>query len=157
MIARWYTGLAVAGALSAGLLAGCSSGTSTTAGSISTSTPKSAMSTSTNASTSAACKSAADLKASILGLKDTKASGGTSAVSAQVTKIKQDLNTLKADSKGQFTTQSTELSNALNKLTSSLDAAKANPNAGTLSALATAAGTVVTTGTSLVTAVQNTC
>jgi len=115
------------------------------------------MSTPTNASTSAVCKSAADLKASITGLKDINVSGGTSAVSAQVTKIKQDLQTLKTDAHGEFSTQVDALSSALSKLTSSLDAAKASLNAGTVSALASAAGSVVTTGTSLVTAVQNTC
>ena len=83
--------------------------------------------------------------------------GGTSALSDQVTKIKQNLNTLKADAHGEFTAQVTALSNALNKLTSSLNAAKASLNAGTISAVTTAAGSVVTAGTSLVTAVQNTC
>ena len=116
------------------------------------------MSTPTNASTSAVCKSAADLKASITGLKDINIrANGTSAISAQVTKIKQGLNTLTTDAKGEFSTQTTDLSNALSKLTSSLDAAKASLNAGTISALASAAGSVVTAGTSLVTAVQNTC
>jgi hypothetical protein len=116
------------------------------------------MSTPTNASTSAVCKSAADLKASITGLKDINIrANGTSAISSQVTKIKQDLGTLKTDAHGEFSPQVDALSNALNKLTSSLDAAKASLNAGTLSALASAAGSVVTAGTSLVTAVTNTC
>jgi hypothetical protein len=103
------------------------------------------------------CKSAANLKASIKGLKDVNASGGTAALSAQVTKIKQDLDALKADAHGQFTTQVDALSSALSKLTSSLDAAKATMNASTVSVLASAAGSVVTAGTSLVTAVQHTC
>jgi uncharacterized phage infection (PIP) family protein YhgE len=116
------------------------------------------MSTPTNASTSAVCKSAADLKASITGLKDINIrANGTSAISSQVTKIKQDLGTLKTDAHGEFSTQVDALSSALSKLTSSLDAAKASLNAGTLSALASAAGSAVTAGTSLVTAVQNTC
>jgi len=125
MIARWCSGLTVACALSAGLLAGCSSSTSTITSSSNTSTPKSAMSTPTNASTSAVCKSAADLKASITGLKDINIrANGTSAISSQVTKIKQDLGTLKTDAHGEFSTQVDALSSALSKLTSSLDAAK---------------------------------
>jgi soluble cytochrome b562 len=116
------------------------------------------MSTPTSTSTSALCTSAADLKASITGLKDINiTANGTSAVSAQVTKIKQALGTLTTAAKGEFSTQITDLSSALSKLTSSLDAAKASLNAGTLSALASAAGTVVSSGTSLVTAVSNTC
>jgi hypothetical protein len=104
------------------------------------------------------CKSAADLKASIAGLKDINVrANGTSAISDQVTKIQQNLGTLKADAQGEFSAQTTGLSNALSKLSSSLDAARANLNAGTLSALASAAGTVVTEGTRLVTAVTNTC
>ena len=158
MIARWCSGLAVACALSAGLLAGCSSSSSTVTSSSNTSTPKSSMPASAGTSTSALCKSAADLKASITGLKDINIrANGTSAVSAQFTKIQQDFNTLKADAHGQFAAPVNALSSALSKLGSSLDAAKASLNAGTLSALASAAGTVGTAGTNLVTAVSHTC
>ncbi len=109
-------------------------------------------------SQSVVCKSAQDLKASVTGLKDVNISAnGTSAVSGQFTKIKQDFNTLKADAKGQYSTQADALSGALGKLGSSLDSAKASLNAGTLSAVASAAGTVVTAGTNLVTAISNTC
>jgi hypothetical protein len=104
------------------------------------------------------CKSAADLKASITGLKDINIrANGTSAVSAQFTKIEQAFNALKADAQGQFSPQVNALSSALDKLGSSLNAAKASLNAGTLTALASAAGSVVTAGTNLVTAVSNTC
>ena len=82
-------------------------------------------------STAAVCKSADNLKASIKGLKDINiTANGTSAVSAQFTKIKQDFNTLKADAKGQYSPQVNALSGALDKLGSSLDAAKASLNAG---------------------------
>ena len=104
------------------------------------------------------CKSAASLKASIAGLKDINVTAnGTSAISAQVTKIKQDLGTLKTSAQGQYSAQTTGLSNALSTLSSSLDAAKASPSAGTLGALVSAVGAVVTAGTNLVTAVTNTC
>ena len=54
-------------------------------------------------SQSVVCKSAENLKASVTGLKDVNISAnGTSAVSDQFTKIKQDFNTLKADAKGQY-------------------------------------------------------
>jgi len=104
------------------------------------------------------CKGAEELKASITGLKNVNImASGTSAVSAQVTKIRQDFDTLKADATGQYSPQADALSSALDKLGASLDAAKASPNAGTLSAVASAAGSVVTAGTNLVTAVSSTC
>jgi soluble cytochrome b562 len=155
MIARGCSGLTAACVLSAAaFLAGCSS--STTATSAATGIVNGASASAS--SKSAACKSAEDLKASITGLKDVNIRAeGTSAVSAQVTKIKQDFDSLKANAKGQFSAQVTDLSTALDKLTASLDAAKASLNAGTLSALASAAGSVVTAGTNLVNAVAHTC
>jgi len=150
MIARWCGGLTVACVLSAAaFLAGCSSSTTTYNG------VSSSMSA---ASKSAVCKSVDDLKASITALKDVNiTANGTSAVSDQFTKIKQDFATLNADAQGQYTPQVNALSSALDKLSASLDAAKASPNAGTLAALASAAGAVVTAGTNLVTAVSYTC
>lgn len=151
MIAKWCSGLTAACVLSAAaFLAGCSSSTRTVSG-----TPVTVSSAGVK---SAVCKSADNLKASITGLKDVNIRvNGTSAVSAQVTKIKQDFDALKTDAKGQFSAQVTGLSNALNTLESKLNEAKASPNAGTLSALASAAGSVVTAGTSLVTAVTSAC
>jgi uncharacterized lipoprotein YmbA len=149
MIARWCSGLTAACVLSAACLAGCSSSTTTYNG----------VSSSMSAgSKSVVCQSADDLKASIAGLRDVNIRvNGTSAVSEQFTKVKQDFNALKADAQGQYSAQVNALSSALDKLSASLDAAKASLNAGTLSALASAAGAVVTAGTNLVTAVSHTC
>jgi len=150
MIARWYSGLAAACVLiAAAFLAGCNNSYTTT-----TSGPA----TTSSAGTSAVCQSVQRLKASIAGLKDVNiTANGTSAVSAQFTKIKQDFNAVKANAKGQFQPQVNALSGAMDTLGSSLNAAKASVNAGTLSALASAAGSVVTAGTNLVTAVSSTC
>lgn len=158
MIARWCSGLTVACVLSAAaFLAGCSSSTTSGVSYGGTSTAAGARASATASSTLTVCKSADNLKASITGLKDVNVSGGTSAVSDQVTKIKRDLNALKADAHGEFTTQTDALSSALNKLTSSLNAAKASVNAGTVSAVVSAAESVVTAGTNLQTAIQHTC
>ena len=93
-----------------------------------------------------------------MGLKDINIkANGTSAVSAQLTKIQQQFNVVRSDAHGQFSPQITSMSNALSTLGSSLSAARANVNSGTLSALALAAGAVVTAGNSLVSAVTNTC
>jgi hypothetical protein len=98
----------------------------------------------------------ADLKASLQDLKnvDIKANG-LSAVSGDLTKIKQELTTLKTEAHGNYSTQINALSDALSGLSSSFDAAKANPNSGTLATLATSAKTVVTVGNNLVTAVTS--
>jgi hypothetical protein len=98
------------------------------------------------------------LKDDVVGLKDINIrANGTSAVSDQLTKIQQQLDVVKSDAHGQFSTQITDLQNALSKLGSSVTAAKDNLNGGTLTTLASAAGSVVTTGNSLVSAVSHTC
>jgi hypothetical protein len=98
------------------------------------------------------------LKNDIAGLKDINIrASGLSAVSAQLTKIEQQFSKVKSDVQGQYQTQVDAMSNALAKLKTSLDDAASNLNGGTLAAVAAAAGSVVTAGTSLVTAVSNTC
>jgi hypothetical protein len=98
------------------------------------------------------------LKDDIVGLKDINIrANGTSAVSAQLTKIQQQFDVIRSDAHGQFSPQITSMSNALSTLSSSLSAARANVNSGTLSALALAAGSVVTAGNSLISAVTSTC
>jgi len=82
---------------------------------------------------------------------------GLSAISDQITKIKQQLQTLKTDAKGQYDTQINDLTNALNSLSTSFDAAKASPSVSALVTLASSAKTVITTGQNLVTEVSGTC
>jgi hypothetical protein len=82
---------------------------------------------------------------------------GLSAVSDQITKIKQQLQTLKTDAKGQYDTQINDLTNALNSLSSSFDAARASPSVSTLATLASSVPAVITAGQNLVTAVSGTC
>ena len=82
---------------------------------------------------------------------------GISAVSAQLTKIQDELKTVKANAGNHYSTQITDLSNALTGLGSSLTAARESLNAGTLTAVASAVGAVVTAGNNLVSAVSSTC
>ena len=82
---------------------------------------------------------------------------GLSAISDQITKIKQQLQTLKNDAKGQYATQIDALTSALNSLSSSFDAAQASPSVSTLATLASSVPAVITAGQNLVTAVSNTC
>ena len=82
---------------------------------------------------------------------------GLSAISGQITKIKQQLQTLKTHAKGQYDTQINDLTNALNSLSSSFDAARTNPSILTLATLAGSVPAVITAGQNLVTAVSGTC
>ena len=82
---------------------------------------------------------------------------GLSAISDQITKIKQQLQTLKTDAKGQYDTQVNDLTNALNSLSSSFDAARASPSVSTLATLASSVPAVITAGQNLVTEVSGTC
>lgn len=148
MIAQRCTGFAAACVVVVSFAAGCSSGT--------TSAPASA---SVSASAKAAvCQSAADLKKSVIGLKDTDiTAGGLTAIQDQLAAIEQQFHKFKNDAKGQYAPQTDALSSALSTLSSNLRAAKASPDAGTLSAVAAAAVSVVTAGKNLATAVTNTC
>lgn len=86
-----------------------------------------------------------------------RCTGLTAACAVAAAKIQQQLNTVKTDAHGQYSTQITDLSNALHGLSSSLTAAKDNLNSRTLGALAASTGAVVTAGSSLVSAVSKTC
>lgn len=117
-----------------------------------------ALLTACSGSKPAVCTDAANLKTSVQDLKNVNVrENGVSAVSDQLSKIQQQFSTLKTDAKGQYSTQIDDLSKALSSLSSSVTAAKGNVNTGTLSAVAAAAGSVVSAGNNLVTAVSNTC
>jgi methanogenic corrinoid protein MtbC1 len=155
MIAQRCTGLAAACVVVASFAAGCSSSSATSAPA---STSASAKASASASAKTAVCQSAADLKTSVTGLKDTNiTANGLSAIQDQLTKIEQQFQKFMADAKGQFKPQTDAMSSALSTLTSSLDAAKSNPNAGTLATVASSALSVVTAGKNLVTAVTNTC
>jgi capsule polysaccharide export protein KpsE/RkpR len=91
-------------------------------------------------------------------LKNTNVrANGISAISDQANKIKQQLSMLKSAAAGQYSPQINAMSTALSGLGTSLDAAKSNLNGGTLTAVASSAGTVVTAGNNLVTTVSHSC
>ena len=100
----------------------------------------------------------ANLKASVQKLESADVmANGLSAISGELTKIKQQLQTLKADARGKFSAQITDLSKALSGTKSSLSSATANANAETLTALAKSIGSVVTAANNLIMAVSSTC
>jgi len=144
--------LTAACVVTAALVTGCSSSSSPSNDSTTTSTGTS------TGSNSAVCSDIANLKASIQDLKNVSITqNGLSAISDQITKIKQQLQTLKNDAKGQYDTQINDLTNALNSLSSSFDAARTNPSILTLATLAGSVPAVITAGQNLVTAVSGTC
>jgi len=144
--------LTAACVVTAALVTGCSSSSSPSNGSTTTSTDTS------TGSNSAVCSDIANLKASIQDLKNVSITqNGLSAISDQITKIKQQLQTLKNDAKGQYDTQINDLTNALNSLSSNFDAARASPSVSTLATLASSVPAVITAGQNLVTAVSSTC
>ena len=145
--------LAAACAVTAVLVTGCS----TSSSSSSSPSPSASASTSTS-SNSTLCTDVNNLKASIQGLKDVSiTANGLSAISDQITKIKQQLQTFQNDAKGQYAGEVTNLMNALNGLSSSFDAAKASPSLSTLATLASSAKTAITAGQQLISAVSSTC
>ena len=152
---RWSafgTRLAAACVVTAVLVTGCSTTSSSSSPSASTNT-----STSTS-SNSTLCTDLDNLKASIQGLKDVSiTTNGLSAISDQITKIKQQLQTFQNDAKGQYAGEVSNLMNALNGLSSSFDAAKASPSLSTLATLASSAKTAITAGQQLISAVSSTC
>jgi len=134
--------------MSAALLAACSSST----------TSSGASGSASGSAQPAVCKTVNDLKASLADLKNVDIKqNGTSAVSAQLTKIQQELQALKTDAHGQYATQIDALMTALSGLSASLSAAGSHLNTSTVTALASSVATVVSAGTNLVTAVSNTC
>ena len=154
---RWSafgTRLAAACVVTAVLVTGCSTTSSSSSPSASTNTNTST-STSSN---STLCTDLDNLKASIQGLTDVSiTANGLSAISDQITKIKQQLQTFQNDAKGQYAGEVTNLMNALNGLSSSFDAAKASPSISTLVPLASSAKTAITAGQQLISAVSSTC
>ena len=139
--------LAAVCVVTAALVTGCSS-----------SSPSPSSTSTSTSSNSAVCSDIANLKASIQGLKNVSITeNGLSAISDQITKIKQQLQTLKTDAKGQYDSQINDLTTALNTLSSSFDAAQASPSVSTLATLASSVPAVITAGQNLVTAVSSTC
>jgi hypothetical protein len=169
MTARGCRVLCATAVVAAAVLAGCSSTSTSSSSAPASSAPatsappssapaSSAAASATASSNAAVCASVGKLKDDIVGLKDINIrANGTSAVSAQLTKIQQQFAVVKSDAHGQFSPQINALSSALSGLGSSLTAARDNVNTSTLSALALAAGSVVTAGNSLISTVTSTC
>ncbi len=106
----------------------------------------------------AVCNDVDSLRSSVDDLKDVQVGQGAIAEAQQdLDTIQQRLATLRADAKGQFSSEISAVDTALASLQTAVDAAKANPSAVSLAATATSARTAVDAGQALVSAVKRTC
>ena len=154
--ARWKLALAVCGLA---LLAGCGSGSTSSA----TSPSAAASATSSSAaaapsSSSALCADAAAVRASLDELRRINVQpGAVSEIISDVNSVKAALTTLVSNAHGQFQAQTSALSTALNSLSTAASSLRASPGVSTVSGVVSALGQVNTAGQHLLAAVDTDC
>jgi hypothetical protein len=136
------------------LLAGCGSG--------STSSSSSASATSSSAaaapSGSALCADAAALRSSLDQLRRVNVqAGAVSQITASLNDVKAALTKLVNDARGQFQTQTSALSAALDTLKTAVSSLGASPGVSTVSGVVSALGQVNTAAQNLLAAVNTDC
>ena len=98
------------------------------------------------------CAARDELQASITGLKDVNiVANGTTSLQAAITKVKDNLTTLKSTAGDELRPEVTALQDALTDLQSALD----DVSSGGVAAVVTAAGKVASTGGSLLTDLES--
>ena len=154
--ARWKLVLAVCGLA---LLAGCGSGSTSSA----TSPSAAASATSSSAaaapsSSSALCADAAAVRASLDELRRINVQpGAVSEIISDINNVKAALTTLVSNAHGQFQAQTSALSTALNSLSTAASSLRASPGVSTVSGVVSALGKVNTAGQNLLAAVNTDC
>ena len=154
--ARWKLALAVCGLA---LLAGCGSGSTSSA----TSPSAAASATSSSAaaapsSSSALCADAAAVRASLDELRRINVQpGAVSEIISDINNVKAALTTLVSNAHGQFQAQTSALSTALNSLSTAASSLRASPGVSTVSGVVSALGKVNTAGQNLLAAVNTDC
>ena len=154
--ARWKLALAVCGLA---LLAGCGSGSTSSA----TSPSAAASATSSSAaaapsSSSALCADAAAVRASLDELRRINVQpGAVSEIISDINNVKAALTTLVSNAHGQFQAQTSALSTALNTLSTAASSLRASPGVSTVSGVVSALGQVNTAGQHLLAAVDTDC
>jgi hypothetical protein len=151
--ARWKTAAVVLGA---GLfLAACSSSSTTTGGASAPATSAAASSPSANA---ALCADAAALRASLEKLTHISVgSGAASDIKTNLADVQSKLNTLTAQARGQWHTQTSALKASLGKLKTATSKLGANPSVSAVSDVVTAMGGVTTATSNLLAAISTDC
>ena len=107
----------------------------------------------------AVCDDVNNLKTSVEDIKsiDVTSPGAVSDLESGLTAIKSDVAAVKTDAKSQYATQVDAVDSAFTTLTTSVDAAKADPSATTFAAVTAAAGTLTTAVQKLADDVNSTC
>jgi len=148
----WWSAAAVA--LGAGLLAvACSSGSAPSSSTSPTGTPSASPT-----ATTLVCQDAADLRTSLHNLTHSNVSaGGVSAIKSNLTQVHTDLTALITHAKGEWQTQTSALTAALDKLKTAVSDLSSSPSATTVTGVATALREVAAAGGSLLTAVSTRC
>jgi hypothetical protein len=142
------------------LLAGCTSGSATSASSPSAASSSASASASAAAppSNSALCANADALRASVNQLRQIKVqAGAVSRITANINDVKAALTKLVNDARGQFQTQTSALSTALDTLKTAVSSLGASPGVSTVSGVVSALGQVNTAAQSLLAAVNTDC
>jgi len=153
--ARRELALAVCGLA---LLAGCSSGTVTSGSSPSAAAPASSPSAAASPSGSDLCANAAALRASLDQLRHVNVQpGAVSQLTSDLNDTKAALSKLVTDAHGQFQTQTSALSAALDTLKTAVSSLGASPGVSTVSGVVSALGQVNTAAQNLLAAVNTDC
>jgi len=155
----WQTVAVAAGA--AFLVAACgSSGTSTSGSSPATTSaaPSSAAPSAAPSPTSALCQDAAALRASIHTLTHVNVGQGMGdEIKSDLADVRAKLNTFKTQAHGQWQSQTSALSAALDKLQTAVSNLTSNPSASTVSATVSALREVSAAAGSLLSAIGQKC
>ena len=139
--------LALAGAASAVALAGCSTSSSGTTSSTG----------GTTSGEAAYCGDRTNLENSIKGLTNLNASSGVSGLKSQLTKVQNDATTLVNSAKGDFPSQTSAITSALNALKTSVSGLTSNPSAAQISTITKDAASLVTSVQSFMSASASNC
>jgi hypothetical protein len=154
-IARRELALAVCGLA---LLAGCSSGSATSGSSPSAAASASSSSAAASPSGSDLCANAAALRASLDQLRHVNVQpGAVSQLTSDLNDVKAALTKLVTDAHGQFQTQTSALSAALDTLKTAVSSLGASPGVSTVSGVVSALGQVNTAAQNLLAAVNTDC
>lgn len=152
-----YRKLALA-ACGLALLAGCGSGGATSGSSPSAAAPATSSSSAASPSSSALCADTTALRASLDQLRRVNVQpGAVSQITANLNDVKAALTKLVNDAHGQFQTQTSALSAALDTLKTAVSSLGASPGVSTVSDVVSALGQVNTAAQNLLAAVNTDC
>ena len=140
------------------LLAGCGSGSTSSSSSPSAAASATSSSAAASPSGSALCADAAALRSSLDQLRRVNVqAGAVSQITANLNDVKAALTKLVNDARGQFQTQTSALSAALDTLKTAVSSLGASPGVSTVSGVVSALGQVNTAAQNLLAAVNTDC